>query len=201
MVTPAGADAGTTAVKILVVGPFGVGKTTLVTAVSEIRPLRTEERLTRPSAETDCLAGVEGKTTTTVAVDFGRLTLERDLTLYVFGTPGQDRFWFLWEGLTHGAIGAVVLVDTRRLESAFPTIDYVEQRRMPFVIAVNVFEGARYHYSADEIRDALDLAPHVPVVWCDARDRSSATTALAALVRHAITRHAHVPSPRIGAPA
>ncbi|WP_225850125.1 ATP/GTP-binding protein [Streptomyces sp. HPF1205] len=198
----------TAAVKIIVAGGFGAGKTTLVTAVSEIRPLTTEEELTLPSSATDDLAGVEGKTTTTVAVDFGRITFpypDMELTLYLFGTPGQDRFLFLWHGLAEGAIGAVVLADTRRLDDSFPSLTYFEQLGLPFIVAVNEFEGCPYRYTPDEVRDALDLPPHIPVVLCDARDRASATDTLIALVHHALGRlpsftPAATPS-RLGAPA
>ncbi|WNI19963.1 ATP/GTP-binding protein (plasmid) [Streptomyces sp. ITFR-21] len=200
--TTAGRQRPTAAVKILIAGGFGAGKTTLVGAVSEIEPLTTEEVLTLASTATDDLAGVEGKTTTTVAVDFGRITFdypELDLVLYLFGTPGQDRFLFLWDGLADGAVGAVVLADTRRLADSFPSIGHFEQRRIPFVVAVNEFDGSPYRYTPGEVRDALDLPPHVPVVVCDARDRASAASALAALVNHALGQLPTPPS-RIGAP-
>jgi signal recognition particle receptor subunit beta len=172
------------ALKLLVAGGFGVGKTTLVGAVSEIRPLRTEEALTELSRSVDDTAGVEAKRTTTVAMDFGRITLRDDLVLYLFGTPGQDRFWFLWDELAQGALGAVVLADTRRLQDCFPAVDYFERRGIPFVVAVNCFDGARLH-SADDVRDALDLDPEVPVVLCDARKRDSAKKVLITVVEHA----------------
>lgn len=189
------------ALKIVVAGGFGAGKTTLVGAVSEIPPLTTEEHLTAAGAGIDSLTGVDAKTTTTVAMDFGRITLTRPqpMTLFLFGTPGQDRFLFTWDDLAYGAIGAVVLIDTRRLADSFHAIDYFDQRGTPFVAAVNQFEGARHHYSTDEIRDALDLAGEVPVLVCDARDRHSAGTVLMALVQHAVTR-AHSPFPA-GGPA
>ncbi|WUH90286.1 ATP/GTP-binding protein [Streptomyces sp. NBC_00433] len=191
------------AVKIIVAGGFGVGKTTFVSAASEIRPLTTEEVLTLPSSATDDLAGVETKTTTTVAVDFGRITIPHpgmNLTLYLFGTPGQERFLFVWDGLTQGAIGAVILADTRRLTDSFPSIDHFEALQLPFVVAVNQFEGSRYRYTPGEIRSALDLRPQVPVVLCDARDRTSATAALAALVDHALTGLTASSPSRLGAP-
>ncbi|MFJ5710351.1 MULTISPECIES: ATP/GTP-binding protein [unclassified Streptomyces] len=171
--------------KILVAGGFGVGKTTLVGAVSEIRPLRTEEVLTEAGRPVDDLHGVESKTTTTVAMDFGRITLREDLVLYLFGTPGQDRFWFLWDELAQGALGAVVLADTRRLEDSFAAIDYFERRGIPFTVAVNCFEGAR-RYPTDTVRAALDLDPEVELVMCDARDRESVKSVLVAVVEHAL---------------
>ncbi|NGO78371.1 ATP-binding protein [Streptomyces sp. YC504] len=173
--------------KILVAGGFGVGKTTLVGAVSEIRPLRTEELLSEAGRPVDDLAGVERKVTTTVAMDFGRITLRDDLVLYLFGTPGQDRFWFLWDELAQGALGAVVLADTRRLEDCFAAVDYFERRGIPFMMAVNCFEGAT-RYPGDMVRQALDLDEEVPVVLCDARKRESAKNVLISLVEHAMTR-------------
>ncbi|MEU2023357.1 ATP/GTP-binding protein [Streptomyces sp. NPDC016469] len=173
--------------KILVAGGFGVGKTTLVGAVSEIRPLRTEERLTEAGRPVDDLDGVEAKTTTTVAMDFGRITLREDLVLYLFGTPGQDRFWFLWDELAQGALGAVVLADTRRLADCFAAVDYFERREIPFAVAVNCFEGAELFPEAT-VRAALDLDPQVPLLMCDARDRASARDVLVAVVEHALAR-------------
>ncbi|MBX7266096.1 ATP/GTP-binding protein [Micromonospora sp. Llam7] len=182
---PAGAAALPTAIKILVAGGFGVGKTTLVGAVSETRPLRTEEVLTESGVGIDDLAGVETKRTTTVAMDFGRITISDDLVLYLFGTPGQDRFWFVWDELALGAIGAVVLADTRRLADCFPSVDYFEERGTPFLVAVNCFEGAR-QYRLDEVQAALNLDPEVPVLLCDARQRDSAKEVLITLVEHAM---------------
>ncbi|MGD6746817.1 GTP-binding protein [Streptomyces sp. BH106] len=170
--------------KILVAGGFGVGKTTLVGAVSEIRPLRTEELLTEAGRPVDDIDGVERKSTTTVAMDFGRITLRDDLVLYLFGTPGQDRFWFLWDELSTGALGAVVLADTRRLEDCFAAVDYFERRSIPFIVGVNCFDGAARH-PADAVRQALDLDPDVPVVLCDARDKESVKDVLIGVVGHA----------------
>ncbi|MEU6540049.1 ATP/GTP-binding protein [Streptomyces sp. NPDC047000] len=171
--------------KILVAGGFGVGKTTLVGAVSEIRPLRTEELLTEAGRPFDDLRGVERKHTTTVAMDFGRITLREDLVLYLFGTPGQQRFWFMWDELTEGALGAVVLADTRRLEDCFAAVDYFERRSIPFVVGVNCFEGAA-RYPAEDVRQALDLDPGVPLTLCDARDRESVKETLVEVVQHAM---------------
>ncbi|MEU9607913.1 ATP/GTP-binding protein [Streptomyces sp. NPDC048057] len=175
------------ALKILVAGGFGVGKTTLVGAVSEIRPLRTEEVLSEAGRPVDDTAGVAGKTTTTVAMDFGRITLRDDLVLYLFGTPGQQRFWFLWDELAQGALGAVVLADTRRLQDSFAAVDYFERRGIPFTVAVNCFDGAE-RFPAASVRAALDLDPGVPLMMCDARERDSAKLALVAVVEHALER-------------
>ena len=170
---------------LLVAGGIGAGKTTLVGAVSEIRPLRTEEPLSEPGTHVDILDGVERKTTTTVALDFGRITIRQNLVIYLFGTPGQERFWFMWDELARGALGAVVLADTRRLAGCFPSVDYFERRHLPFVVAVNCFDGARRYHPVD-VRSALDLDPGVPVVLCDARQRVSARDVLIALVEHAL---------------
>jgi signal recognition particle receptor subunit beta len=165
------------------VGGFGVGKTTFVRSVSEIRPLTTEETMTQASAEVDDIAGVERKTATTVAMDFGRITLNDELVLYLFGTPGQQRFWFLWNGLFEGALGAIVLVDTRRLEVSFDVIGRLEEADVPFVIAVNSFPDAT-SYLTEEVRSALDLPENVPIVLCDARERPSSRDVLISLMRY-----------------
>jgi signal recognition particle receptor subunit beta len=181
-----GEDSRHRAIKILLAGGFGVGKTTLVGAVSEIKPLRTEELLTESSALVDSTAGVERKTTTTVAMDFGRISLREDLVLYLFGTPGQQRFWFMWDELAVGALGAVVLADTRRLADCFPAIDYFERREIPFIVALNCFEGSRM-YDPDDVRVALDLDPGLPIINCDARSRDSAKEVLISLVEHVLS--------------
>lgn len=177
----------TTAVKILVVGHFAVGKTTLIGALSEIAPLSTEESMTQASVRVDDLRGAPDKKTTTVALDFGRLTLGDDLVLYLFGTPGQQRFMQLWEDMARGALGALLLADPTRLADTFPVIDLIEQYGLEYAVAVNSFDR-QSEYTEDQLREALDLLPHTPVVFCDARDQRSSANALLTLVRHLLDR-------------
>jgi len=194
--TDGGSDADDVSVlaahKILIAGGFGAGKTTLVAAISEVRPLLTEERLSSAGAGLDDLRGVTGKTTTTVAMDFGRITISERLVLYLFGVPGQERFWFMWDELAYGALGAVVLADVRRLRDCFPSVNYFETRKLPFVVAINCFDDAP-RYDPEEVRVALDLDPDVPALLCDARQLSSVKTVLTTLVE---SISAADPSPR-----
>ncbi|GGO96566.1 GTP-binding protein [Wenjunlia tyrosinilytica] len=192
--TAPGAARAPEAVKILIAGGFGVGKTTMVGSVSEITPMHTEEYLTEAGVEVDDLSGVEDKGTTTVALDFGRITLTPDLVLYLFGTPGQQRFWFMWNDLALGALGGVVLVDTRRLETSFAAIDFFERRGIPFVVGANGFDG-EHLYASESIRDALALPHGTPVVPCDARERASCRDVLLALMDHLIAVAAAQPTP------
>jgi hypothetical protein len=192
--SPTSDQSGLLPLKILIAGGFGVGKTTLVRSLSEIAPLSTEQEMTGLSDDVDDIAAVPDKTTTTVAMDFGRITVDEKLVLYLFGTPGQSRFWFMWDELSRGAVGAVVLVDLRRVDDCFAAIDYFENRRVPFVVAINGFPGTE-RFPEEAVREALVVPPGCPMVRLDARDGSSCADALVALVEHAVARSVEEPAP------
>jgi hypothetical protein len=185
---PPGGAPAPAAVKFLIAGGFGVGKTTMVGALSEVAPLRTEEYLTVASVGVDDMVGVDEKDSTTVAMDFGRITVSPELVVYLFGTPGQERFWFMWDDLVHGALGAVVIADTRRLATSFGSIDFFENRGIPFVVGVNCFDG-RQDRTVPEVRHALDLDPRVPILMGDLRQRSVSRDVLLCLIDHLMAGH------------